>query len=438
MIDEWFTRSFRHLSRLADLIDARTTPPGPVAGSWAALKLLGLSGTLPLTFFLYGSIAAHHTRLVDRQLPNYAEFLARVLANDPPEGVAVDRRDGAGRFVITSDLHRTHAGHADWPARQGSDRVYRAMLDHYADESWTLVENGDVEDLWLAGGSTYGVVYEMARLAAVALPERPRTAALTEVYEEHLQRVVANNRPIYDRIEGFVERDAYVRIVGNHDDVWRRPYGRRVLSDQLGQRVVDHLVLAGRDAPVGLVTHGHQTDAWNGPGRDRIGKLFATWGSALHDLPVADSEPGRPPPSATAAVLGGRATIQLLSMLPLIGADLDSQSLDEVKLCRALRDSPAGRVWLVLGHTHVPLMQPTDLSAPPNASPARYVNSGAGILHRSVTAVEWDGSPLADGGEPLLRLVIWHDDGDAVRRTELEPDRSNPSVLLAGPAASVS
>ena len=437
MIDEWFSRSFRRLSRLADRIDAQTAPPGPVAGSWAALKLLGLSGTLPVTFFLYGAIAAHNTRLVDRQLPNYAEFLARVLANDPPEGVAVDRRDGAGRYVITSDLHRTHAGHSDWPARQGSDRVYRAMLDHYADESWTLVENGDVEDLWLAGGSTYGVVYEMARLAAVGLPERQRAAALTEVYEEHLQRVVANNRPIYDRIAGFVDRDAYVRIVGNHDDVWGRPYGRRALADQLGQRVVDHLVLTRPDNPVGLVTHGHQTDAWNAPGRDRIGKLFASWGSALHDLPFVGTEPGIPPPSATVALLGGRAPNQLLSMLPLIGADLDAQSLDEVKLCRALRDTPVGRVWLVLGHTHVPLKQPIDASGPPNASPARYVNSGAGILHRSVTAIEWDGSRLADRGEPSLRLVAWHDDGDVVRRTELEPDGANPSVLHAGPAATV-
>jgi hypothetical protein len=124
-------------------------------------------------------------------------------------------------------------------------------------------------------------------------------------------------------------------------------------------------------------------------------------------------------------------------MLPLIGADLDAQSLDEVKLCRALRDTPVGRVWLVLGHTHVPLKQPIDASGPPNASPARYVNSGAGILHRSVTAIEWDGSRLADRGEPSLRLVAWHDDGDVVRRTELEPDGANPSVLHAGPAATV-
>jgi UDP-2,3-diacylglucosamine pyrophosphatase LpxH len=437
MIDDWFSRSFRSLARLADRVDVGRAPPGPVAGTWAAVKLLGLSGTLPATFLVYGAVAAHNTRLVDRLLPNYAELLARVLANELPEGVAVERRDGAGRFVITSDLHRCHAGHSDWPARQGSDRVYEAMLDHYADGDWTLVENGDVEDLWLAGGSTYGVVYELARLAAVALPERQRTAVLTEVYEEHLRRVVANNRPIYDRIAEFAQRDAYVRIVGNHDDVWRRSYGRRALADQLGQSVVDHLVLTGPDAPVALVTHGHQTDAWNGPGRDRIGKLFASWGSALHDLPVLPTAPGMPPPSATVALLGGRAPNQLLAMLPLIGADLDAQSLDEVKLCQALRDTPVGRVWLVLGHTHVPLKRPTDATAPPNASPARYINSGAGILHRAVTAIEWDGSRSGEHGEPSLGLVAWHDDGDVVRRTELEPDPADPTVLHAGPAATV-
>ncbi len=437
MIDDWFARSFRSLTRLADRIDETSAPPGPVAGTWAAIKLLGLSGTLPVTFLGYGAVAAHNTRLVDRQLPNHAELLARVLANERPEGVAVERRDGAGRFVITSDLHRAHAGHSDWPARQGTDRVYPVMLDHYAEGDWNLVENGDVEDLWLGGGSTYGVVYELARFAAVALPEPRRTAVLTQVYEEHLRRVVENNRPVYDRIAGFVERGAYVRIVGNHDDVWRRPYGRRALADQLGQSAVDHLVLTGPDAPVALITHGHQTDAWNAPGRDRIGKLFTSWGSALHDLPIVPTTPGMPPPSATVALLGGRAPNQLLAMLPLIGADLDAQSLDEVKLCQALRDTPVGRVWLVLGHTHVPLKWPTDATAPPNASPARYANSGAGILHRSVTAIEWDGARLDGDGEPILRLVAWHDDGDVVRRTELDPDPADPTVLRAGPAATV-
>ena len=437
MIGEWFTRSFRSLARWADRVDEATAPPGPVAGAWAVVKLVGLSGTLPLTFFVYGAVAAHNTRLVDRQLPNYAEFLARVLANERPEGVAVERRNGAARYVITSDLHRAHPGRSDWPARQGTDRVYRAMLDHYADGDWTLVENGDVEDLWLAGGSTYGVVYELARLAAMALPERERAAVLAEVYEEHLRRVIANNRPIYDRIAEFVDRDAYVRIVGNHDDVWRRPYGRRALADQLGQSVVDHLVLTGPDAPVALINHGHQTDAWNAPGRDRIGKLFTSWGSALHDLPFVPTSPGMPPPSTTAALLGSRAPNRLLAMLPLIGADLDAQSLDEVKLCQALRDTPVGRVWLVLGHTHVPLKRPTDATAPPNASPARYINSGAGILHRSATAIEWDGAPLDDGGEPYLRLVAWHDDGDTVRRTELDADPGDPAVLRAGPGATV-
>ncbi len=437
MVGGWFSRSFHRLAELADEIDGERTPPGPVAGAWAALKLVGLSGTLPVTALLYGAIAAHNTRQVDRQLPYYAEVLARILANDPPEGINVARRDGAGRFVITSDLHRAHPGNSDWPARQGNRRVYETMLDHYGDDGWTLVENGDVEDLWLGGGSTYGVVYELARMVALGLPRGARAAALTEVYDEHLRRIIVNNRSVYDRIDRFVRREAYVRIAGNHDDVWLRPYGRRALAHQLGQDVVDHLVLTNGTSPAGLVTHGHQTDAWNAPGRDRIGKLFTSWGSALHDAPFLKSQPGMPQPSATVTMLRGAAPNRLLTMLPLIGVDLDAQSLDEAKLCRTLRDTPAGRVWLVLGHTHVPLKLPVDATEGPDPSPMKYVNSGAGILHRAVTAVEWDGTDSEAGGEPRLRLVAWHDDGDAVTRTELEPDGDDPSVLEAGPSVSV-
>ncbi len=76
---------------------------------------------------------------------------------------AVDRAPAADRYVITSDLHRGPAGTNDWPGLQDTTALYAALLDWYGDQRWSLVEDGDVEDFWMVGGSTYGLVYELGR-----------------------------------------------------------------------------------------------------------------------------------------------------------------------------------------------------------------------------------------------------------------------------------
>ena len=55
-----------------------------------------------------------------------------------------------------SSSHTTH-GTVGWPGHQHARELYEAALDFYAADEWGLIENGDVEDFWLAGGSTYGV-----------------------------------------------------------------------------------------------------------------------------------------------------------------------------------------------------------------------------------------------------------------------------------------
>ena len=42
--------------------------------------------------------------------------------------------------------------------------LYPTVLRGYADDGWHLIENGDVEDFWMVGGSTWGTVYDLARL----------------------------------------------------------------------------------------------------------------------------------------------------------------------------------------------------------------------------------------------------------------------------------
>ncbi len=290
-------------------------------------------------------------------------------------------------------------------------------MAHYASDGWTLVENGDVEDLWLTGGSAYGVAYDLGRLAANLLPTATRDEVLAEIYGDHLDRIVDNNRDAYDLLRDAFGPDRYLRLVGNHDDAL---LDERVV-DRLrrhlpGVAVWDVLVLDGATQPAGAVLHGHQTDAWNLPGRDFLGK-FCTWlASALVDAPLVRATPGMPDLEQAATLRSGHLPDKLTSVGRWIGVNLDLYSLDEVRLLDAWRrwfgggpgpgtsDGPV----LVLGHTHLPLVDPLvpDVdAATPDASWAGYVNSGCGVLWEAVTCVEWDGTD--DPDHPVVRLVLW-------------------------------
>ena len=54
----------------------------------------------------------------------------------------------------------------------------------------------------------------------------------------------------------------------------------------------------------------------------------------------------------------------------------------------------------------------------PSGAATRYANSGCGVLPRSFTALEWDGTDPTDP----LRLVLWTDGTDGPRRVDLVPE----------------
>jgi len=182
--------------------------------------------------------------------------------------------------------------------------------------------------------------------------------------------------------------------------------------------VHDFLLLrdgADPGATVGVVSHGHHTDAWNAPLRAGLGKMGTWLGSALLDVPVSDN-PGLPDRDETDRILGGKLDDVLTRVSRRFGANREQFSLDEVLLFDAWRaawpvddtapDDPAAapdEPWLVFGHTHVPLRAPLDPAS--RRAWSRYANSGAGIFYECVTGVEWDGRD--DPQHPVVRLVAW-------------------------------
>ncbi len=405
--------------------------PGPAARAWAIAKVGAASVSLPATVPISAAVTLRSQQEALRRIHAFPDQL-RAICEDRPGPLpvrSVGRLPATGRYVLTSDLHRCIAGRLDWPARQGTKDLYRAVVANYADDGWSLIENGDVEDFWMVGGSTWGSWYDVGRLAAgVAGPLAERSRR--ELFTDHLDRIVDNNAALY-RILGELARDGrYHRTLGNHDDALADPHLVARLGEHVpGVTIPDALVLAAPGRPqvgnaAAVVMHGHLTDAWNGPGLATLGRA-ATWiATTIDDLPLAGAFGGLPGELATSVLLDGRGENRLITVDARYGGNRRFDSLDEERLFDRLAVTAPedGWPWLLFGHTHFPMLRPLGS----DGRPVRYANSGCGVLPGAFTALEWDG-----GREEPLRLVLHHlDDGRPARR-ELRPAGR---VLASDPA----
>jgi hypothetical protein len=194
--------------------------------------------------------------------------------------------DDSRPVVIFSDHHLTLGAHRHnvfsgegGSHFQRSNRgLYLAVLQQYLQhaEDWVLVENGDLEDL---------VVFDPA-LHPGELAARRRlmdgggeTHELVGRLEEHragfrrglCADILADpaNRPYYEMLARFDERDRLLRVGGNHDyqvaEFWEEATDRaRRVSRLRYSRPSAHctLLTVGRWA---LVMHGHQFDHVSSP-----------------------------------------------------------------------------------------------------------------------------------------------------------------------------
>lgn len=430
----WADRRDAHLrpepdagSRAAATTDA--AGPGRPAAMWAATKAaVGLAAS-PVTVPALTFAALRTTRVNSSRIERFPDhLLALAEGRRPPlPGDRTLRRPAGARYLITSDLHRCIPGRLDWPERQGVKDLYVEVLGGYAADGWHLIENGDVEDFWMVGGSTWGAVYDVAYLTGAAVGPA-RVDARRRILRDHLDRIVDNNEAVYAMLrDGFCSSGRYHRTMGNHDDVLTDAHLVEHLGGHLpGLEVADTILLTregagdrdGIDGVDGIVAHGHLTDSWNGHGFAALGR-YVTWlATGLDDLPGVPSPDALPDGAALDRLLGGGASNRLIEVDPRYGGNRRFDTLDEELLFASLdaheRRPDGGWPWLIYGHTHFPMLWPHNALG----EPVRYANSGCGVLDGAFSALEWDGS---DPEQPL-RLVVWRSTPDGPRRTELVPD----------------
>jgi UDP-2,3-diacylglucosamine pyrophosphatase LpxH len=153
-------------------------------------------------------------------------------------------------LIVFSDLHRGIRNRADDFA--AAEEAYLRALQHYHAAGYTLLILGDAEELW---------------------QERP-------------EKVLSSYKECLALERRFHENDRYLRLWGNHDDLWESPEAvREHLQPQFGKKPLhlyeSLLFRVYRDKQeLGelLFLHGHQgskkSDRWSGVLRVAIRYLY--------------------------------------------------------------------------------------------------------------------------------------------------------------------
>lgn len=159
------------------------------------------------------------------------KLYADILAGEEKKGKSLPVDEQSGRFIIFSDQHKGGRDGAD--DFMMAEPNYLAALDHYNRNNFSFVCLGDSEELW----------------------------------ENSLGKVKKHNEKCFEAEKKFVERDAFIKIIGNHDLYWTNdPFAwwqvKKIFGKDMTvyEGVVLTIQIDGKPFHI-FCTHGHQGDA---------------------------------------------------------------------------------------------------------------------------------------------------------------------------------
>lgn len=162
-------------------------------------------------------------------------------------------------YVVFSDLHLTDRANRQNFFETANKALYLDLLrSHYGPKGFTLVENGDIEEL-LIQEPELGAMPDFAKDDwAVILADRATRK------RAQFRRILADHPDYYQVIhDHFIARDAYHRTIGNHDyDLATDAYVNEIKAT-LGfdfPAASDMLLLARQGKVEEIICHGHQFD----------------------------------------------------------------------------------------------------------------------------------------------------------------------------------
>lgn len=190
-----------------------------------------------------------------------SELYRNIITEPGRKGLLIDFKPDQHPVIIFSDHHKG--------ARNGSDdfapaeKNYLAALEYYNRKKYYYINLGDSEELW----------------------------------ENTILQVLKHNKETFESEKLFVDRNAFAKIVGNHDLYWGNdPFAPVSLKLMYGQsiKIYSGMVLRA-ELPNGYLdffcTHGHQGDAQSDG--NKLSKWFVStiWGPLQSFLEINTNSP---------------------------------------------------------------------------------------------------------------------------------------------------
>jgi predicted phosphodiesterase len=163
-----------------------------------------------------------------------------IKAKPGKKGPVIDF-DDSHQFIILSDQHKGTKNGSDIFAL--AEQNYIAALDHYNQNKFTYINLGDGEELW----------------------------------QNTIPRVKRKNKPDFAKEKQFSDRDAFIKVFGNHDLYWDNdPLAKLFLERIYGKviQIYEGVILQTKinNKPLSIfLTHGHQGDLQSD------GNWFSKW-----------------------------------------------------------------------------------------------------------------------------------------------------------------
>lgn len=208
-----------------------------------------------------------------------------ILVLDAP-GTVVNGQ--AVKYMIFSDIHRDAPQDVDFRIEHFSrnKQLYLRALEYCDQEGYTIIENGDCEELW------YEPTFDPAR-------RQLKLDRFTDILQLH--------NTVFQKLENLEASGRYFRSIGNHDSyLWEDPtlvawrsanpfptlHGGFVIPQckpmddfwpHIGLNALDYSKRADM-----FIVHGNQFDFWNCDEHNRLGKFItnaaAVPADALDDI----------------------------------------------------------------------------------------------------------------------------------------------------------
>lgn len=395
-------------------------------------------------------------------------LLRRPLAPDasgmvrPLAGVRYEaRRPTSQNYVVFSDHHMAYQDHRqNFFATSLNAGLYAEVLGRYYDAGYTLVENGDVEELVIFEPT----LAELRLRQSMTWSEMDARRLVTR--REQLARIINDpaNIPGYTQRARFQGKGQYIRTAGNHDYNIQQSSVLSILRERIPDLPppYDYVLLETKGRVDWVIMHGHQFDksttpalaprigeiiseslAWAYQGADRVWRWtdqvgdWALGRRAFFNTLVGDDVALGVGPGNLLRILIGEQHEQgpwealfghqvaweyFENRDPQVAIDNEVKTgdewfkyrhLDELAISAWLSGSftAENRPKLVLGHTHEPRYYP---SLPNGGWTSTYFNSGsAGRFENLIWGLE------IIGGQPLL--VGWIRPGGAALPPPLGP-----------------